>query len=101
MDGPPAIAERIALLGEGAVGRPRGTLPHPGRRHVRHVGLPADVVTALRGAGDRLLHALIFRSDHLELSEQFDAFSGYEKSVTNLSWSYAAFLSAVLARKAI
>ena len=61
----------------------------------------ADVVTALRDAGDRMLHALIFHSDHLELSEQFDAFSGYEKSVSNLSWSYAAFLSAVRARKAI
>jgi glucoamylase len=48
-----------------------------------------------------MLHALIFHSDHLELSEQFDAFSGYEKSVSNLSWSYAAFLSAVRARKAI
>ena len=61
----------------------------------------ADVVTALRDAGDRSLHALIFHSDHLELSDQFDAFSGYEKSVTNLSWSYAALLSAVRARKAI
>ena len=60
-----------------------------------------DVVTALRDAGDRMLRALIFHSDHLELSEQFDAFSGYEKSVSNLSWSYAAFLSAVRARTAI
>ena len=60
-----------------------------------------DVITALRDAGDRMLNALIFHSDHLELSEQFDAFSGFEKSVSNLSWSYAAFLSAVRARKAI
>ncbi len=30
--------------------------------------------------------------------EQFDATTGYEKSVSNLSWSYAAFLSAVRAR---
>ena len=62
---------------------------------------PADIVTALRAGGDRMLRALIFHSNHLELSEQFDASSGYEKSVSNLSWSYAAFLSAVRARKAI
>ncbi len=59
---------------------------------------PADAVTALRAAGDAMLQAIIFHSDHLELSEQFDATSGYEKSVSNLSWSYAAFLSAVRAR---
>ena len=40
-------------------------------------------------------------SDNLELSEQFDATTGYEKSVSNLSWSYASFLSAVRARSAI
>jgi glucoamylase len=32
------------------------------------------------------------------LSEQFDAATGYEKSVSNLSWSYASFLSAIRAR---
>ena len=53
---------------------------------------------ALRDAGDRMLRAVIFHSDHLELSEQFDGVSGYEKSVTNLSWSYAAFVSAVRGR---
>ena len=39
-------------------------------------------------------------SDNLELSEQFDATTGYEKSVSNLSWSYASFLSAIRARTA-
>lgn len=34
----------------------------------------------------------------LELSEQFDGVSGYEKSVKNLTWSYAASLSAVRAK---
>jgi glucoamylase len=59
-------------------------------------GAPAAQVTAaLRDAGDRMLRAVIVHSDHLELSEQFDGTSGYEKSVTNLTWSYAAFLSAV------
>lgn len=53
---------------------------------------------ALRDAGDRMLRALIYHSDHYELSEQFDSTSGYEKSVTNLTWSYAAYLSAVRAR---
>ncbi len=59
---------------------------------------PAVAAAALQSAGDQMLQAVIFHSDHLELSEQFDATSGYEKSVSNLSWSYASFLSAVRAR---
>ncbi|MGO9751816.1 MAG: glycoside hydrolase family 15 protein [Solirubrobacteraceae bacterium] len=62
---------------------------------------PAAAAAALQSAGDQMLQALVFHSDHLELSEQFDATSGYEKSVSNLSWSYAAFLSAARARNAI
>jgi glucoamylase len=62
---------------------------------------PAAAAAALQGAGDQMLQAVVFHSDHLELSEQFDATSGYEKSVSNLSWSYASFLSAVRARNAI
>jgi glucoamylase len=57
-----------------------------------------DVVSKLRDAGDAMLAAVIYHSDHLELSEQFDGVTGYEKSVRNLTWSYAAFLSAVRAR---
>ncbi len=60
----------------------------------------ADAVTALRSAGDAMLQAIVYHSDHFELSEQFDAVTGFEKSVSNLSWSYAAFLSAVRARAA-
>jgi len=59
---------------------------------------PAAAATALQAAGDQMLQAVIFHSDNLELSEQFDATTGYEKSVSNLSWSYASFLSAVRAR---
>jgi glucoamylase len=62
---------------------------------------PAAAAAALQGAADQMLQALIFHSDNLELSEQFDATTGYEKSVSNLSWSYASFLSAVRARNAI
>ncbi|MBV8280427.1 MAG: glucoamylase [Verrucomicrobia bacterium] len=58
----------------------------------------ANVVTNLQNAGDAMLAAVIYHSDHLELSEQFDGVTGYEKSVKNLTWSYAAFLSAVRAR---
>lgn len=58
----------------------------------------AAAATALRGAGDAALRAVLRHSDHLELSEQFDGTSGYERSVRNLTWSYAAFLSAVRAR---
>ncbi len=53
---------------------------------------------ALRAAGDAMLKAVVYHSDHLELGEQFDGWSGYEKSVRDLTWSYAAFLSAVRAR---
>jgi len=60
--------------------------------------MAADAVTALLNAGDAMLSAVIYHSDHLELSEQFDGTSGYEKSVRNLTWSYAAFLSAARAR---
>jgi glucoamylase len=60
----------------------------------------ADAATSLRTHGDQMLQALLFHSDHFELSEQFDAWSGYEKSVANLSWSYAAVLSALRARNA-
>lgn len=61
---------------------------------------PADASAALRAGGDAMLRAILYHSDHYELSEQFDATSGYEKSVHNLTWSYAAFLSALRARGA-
>lgn len=56
---------------------------------------PQDAIGALRAAGDSILNAVVFHSDNLELSEQFDQTTGFEKSVSNLTWSYAAFLSAV------
>jgi glucoamylase len=59
-----------------------------------------DVVAALEQAGDAMLKAIIYHSDNLELSEQFDGWTGYEKSVRDLTWSYAAFLSAVRAKTA-
>jgi glucoamylase len=54
-----------------------------------------ETAQVLRDAGDKMLRAVLFHSDHLELSEQFDGANGFEKSVSNLTWSYAAFLSAV------
>jgi glucoamylase len=62
---------------------------------------PADatgVATALRSAGDKMLQAVLFHSDHYRLSEQFDGTTGYEESVSDLTWSYAAYLSAVRTR---
>ncbi len=58
----------------------------------------ADAAQLLREAGDRMISAIVYHSDHLELSEQFDGVTGYEKSVRDLTWSYAAFLSAARAR---
>ncbi len=62
---------------------------------------PKAAATSLERHGDQMLQALFYHSDHLELSEQFDATSGFEKSVSDLSWSYASFLSAVRAKNAI
>ncbi|MDP9793765.1 glucoamylase [Catenuloplanes nepalensis] len=59
---------------------------------------PQDTATALEQAGDRMLQAVIYHSDNLELSEQFDGTTGYCRSVSNLTWSYAAYLSAVRAK---
>lgn len=67
---------------------------------VTATAIPADASAALRGVGDAMLRAILYHSDHYELSEQFDGTSGYEKSVHNLTWSYAAFLSALRARAA-
>ena len=69
-----------------------------GQAGVQASATPADAAAALRASGDQMLRAIVFHSDHLELSEQFDATTGYEKSVANLSWSYASYLSAVRAR---
>ena len=57
-----------------------------------------DAAAALVKAGDAMLFAVVSHSDHLELSEQYDGITGYEKSVRDLTWSYAAFLSAVRAK---
>ncbi len=61
---------------------------------------PGEAVASLEKAGDTMLQAVIYHSDNLELSEQFDGTSGYEKSVRDLTWSYAAYLSAVRAKTA-
>lgn len=59
---------------------------------------PAAAVAALAATGDAMMRAVIYHSDNLELSEQFDGATGYERSVHNLTWSYAAYLSAMRAR---
>ena len=60
-------------------------------------GAAAD---ALVVTGDAMMRAVVYHSDNLELSEQFDGTTGYERSVHNLTWSYAAYLSAMRARAA-
>jgi glucoamylase len=59
---------------------------------------PAAAAAALVATGDAMMRAVIYHSDNLELSEQFDGTTGYERSVRNLTWSYAAYLSAMRAR---
>jgi glucoamylase len=57
-------------------------------------------VQKLIAAGDRMLCAVIYHSDHLALSEQFNRTNGYELSVRSLTWSYASYLHAVRTRTA-
>jgi glucoamylase len=59
---------------------------------------PAAAAAALAATGDAMVRAVIYHSDNLELSEQFDGTYGYERSVHDLTWSYAAYLSAMRAR---
>jgi glucoamylase len=59
---------------------------------------PPAAAAALTATGDAMVRAVVYHSDHLELSEQFDGTTGYERSVRNLTWSYAAYLSAMRAR---
>ena len=58
-------------------------------------GTAADALVA---TGDAMVRAVVYHSDNLELSEQFDGTTGYERSVRNLTWSYASYLSAMRAR---
>jgi glucoamylase len=53
---------------------------------------------ALVATGDAMVRAVVYHSDNLEMSEQFDGTTGYERSVHNLTWSYASYLSALRAR---
>ena len=59
-----------------------------------------NALDLLAQAAERMLRDVVYHSDHLELSEQYDRNNGFEKSVRNLTWSYASFLSAVRARAA-
>ncbi|MFD5078319.1 glycoside hydrolase family 15 protein [Streptomyces sp. NPDC058371] len=59
---------------------------------------PAAAAAALAATGDAMVRSVVYHSDHLELSEQFDGATGFERSVHNLTWSYAAYLSAMRAR---
>jgi glucoamylase len=65
--------------------------------HMTPQNSAVEVASAFRTAGDRMLQALIFHSDNLELSEQLDRNNGFERSLANLTWSDASFLSAVRA----
>jgi glucoamylase len=59
---------------------------------------PSQAAAALEQAGDQMLRAVIYHSDNMELSEQFDGWTGFCRSVRDLTWSYAAFLSATRAK---
>src|SRR6266571_4091536 len=58
----------------------------------------AAAAAALVATGDAMVRAVVYHSDNLEISEQFDGMTGYERSVHNLTWSYASYLSAMRAR---
>jgi glucoamylase len=91
---------RLAKAIEGGAAVPSDPVAEPflTQVEINPATSPGAAAAALRAAGDRMLHAIVYHSDNLEISEQFDRDTGYEKSVSNLTWSYAAFLSAVRAR---
>jgi glucoamylase len=60
----------------------------------------AAAAKALVATGDAMVWAVVYHSDNFEISEQFDGTTGYERSVHNLTWSYASYLSAMRARAA-
>jgi len=39
------------------------------------------------------MRAIVYHSDHLELSEQFDRTHGTCMSVRSLTWSYSSFIA--------
>jgi len=59
-----------------------------------------DAARALVATGDAMVRAVVYHSDHFELPEQFDGTTGFKRSVNNLTWSYASYLSAMRARAA-
>ena len=59
---------------------------------------PSQAASNLQDYADQMLNALVFHSDHLELSKQFDKDTGFEKSARDLTWSCASFLAAVRAK---
>jgi glucoamylase len=86
-----------------------GTIPVPsdslsatflGQVEITGTDSVASAAAKLQAAGDSMLNAVVRHSNNFELSEQFDATTGYELSVSNLTWSYAAFLLAIGARGA-
>lgn len=105
------FAELYYRVAAEARGKGRFTVAPGAREFFQQIGFtrsglvegPAldELVKALVHAGDRILRAILHHSDHLELSEQFDRYTGFEKSVRNLTWSYAAVLSAVRTRAAV
>ena len=52
-----------------------------------------DLQSALLNAGDKLMRAIVYHSDHLELSEQLDRTHGTCMSVRSLTWSYSSFIA--------
>jgi glucoamylase len=45
------------------------------------------------------MRAIVFHSDHLELSEQNDRDNGFSLSVRSLTWSYSSFIAAARTRE--
>lgn len=67
------------------------------------VGRPAgqgDVGQSLLGRGDAFLETVrAYTPDSGDMSEQFDQKTGIQTSAKHLAWSYAAFISCVVARR--
>jgi len=94
------FAELLYLLAAEVTASGKVPLDELSSAFFSQLGISADTTAKeaallLGQAGDAMLQAVVSHSDHMELSEQYDGVTGYEKSVRDLTWSYAAFLSAV------
>jgi glucoamylase len=85
-----------------AMGRYKGDVYYSGGAYYFSTLAAAEFcyLAGFRNRGDTFLETVrTFSPPSGDLSEQFDQKSGAQSSARHLAWSYAAFISAVVARR--